>query len=75
MYDFIRIALLFSIIAYIGYVLFISLKNGKIDHRFYFLEKNKNREWATRRGNPVEYWVVTLINIVFLAVFIYILFR
>jgi hypothetical protein len=75
MHDFIRIALLLPLIGYIGYVLFISLKNGKADHRFYFLEKNKNRKWATRRGNPIEYWFVILINIVFLSVFIYILFK
>lgn len=74
MYDFLKIALLLPLVVYIVYALFVKLKHGKIDHRFYFLEKHKKTEWATRHSNPIEYWFIILVNLAFLSVFIYILF-
>ena len=41
---------------YLGTGILNGLRAGRVPHRWYLLEKNRNRNYATRRDNPIEYW-------------------
>jgi hypothetical protein len=47
---------------YVSYVLFRCLRDERVPHRWYFLEKNRGFDYATRRRQPIEYWLSLILQ-------------
>jgi hypothetical protein len=47
---------------YITHDIFRSLRDQRVPHRLYLLEKNRKFEPATRRNQPLEYWLSIIIQ-------------
>ena len=57
------------LLIYMLAVLRDDVKQGKVQHRFYLLEKHKKYEYATRQDQPLEYWITVMIHILWASFF------
>src|SRR5579863_3133820 len=52
---------------YLSAGLLASLRVGRVQHRWYLLEKNRPLDYATRLRHPIEYWTSVAIQFLVLA--------
>jgi hypothetical protein len=57
-----RVLVYSAVLAHVTIALIVSLRERRVPHRLYLLEKNRKLEWATSRQNPIEYWLSVVLQ-------------